>query len=178
MKRVLVISTSLRKGSNSDALAEAFARGAAEAGNEVESISLKGKEIGFCRGCLVCQKAQRCVIGDDAASIVRKMHDADVVVFATPVYYYGMSGQMKTLLDRANPLFTSDYRFREIYLLVSAAEEGADVPERTVSGLGGWIECFENSHFAGIVFAGGVNGPGEIDGHKALLEAYEKGMKA
>ncbi len=178
MKRVLVISTSLRKGSNSDALAGAFARGAAEAGNEVESISLKGKEIGFCRGCLVCQKTQRCVIGDDAASIVRKMHDADVVAFATPVYYYGMCGQMKTLLDRANPLYASDYRFREIYLLVSAAEEGPDVPERTVSGLGGWIVCFENSHLAGIVFAGGVNGPGEINGHKALQEAYEKGMKA
>ena len=66
MKKILVISSSLRRNSNSDALAEAFAKGAAEAGNEVETITLKGKELHFCTGCLACQKTQRCVIADDA----------------------------------------------------------------------------------------------------------------
>ena len=56
MKKILVISSSLRRNSNSDALAEAFAKGAAEAGNEVETITLKGKELHFCTGCLTCQK--------------------------------------------------------------------------------------------------------------------------
>ena len=96
MKKILVISTSLRHDSNSDALAEAFAKGAAEAGNEVESITLKGKNLHFCTGCLACQKTQKCVIADDAPAIVDKMYAADVIAFATPIYYYGMSGQLKT----------------------------------------------------------------------------------
>ncbi len=133
MKKVLVISSSLRPGSNSEALADAFIRGAAEAGNEVEKITLKEKEIRFCKGCLACQQTQRCVIADDAPAIVAKMHDADVLAFASPIYYYEMCGQLKTLLDRANPLYPSGYRFRDIYMLTSAAEEGAHVPER-VSG--------------------------------------------
>ena len=175
MKKVLVISSSLRLRSNSEALADEFIRGAAEAGNEVEKITLKDKEIHFCKGCLNCQKTQKCVIKDDAPAIVEKMHDADVIVFATPIYYYEMSGQMKTLLDRANALFDSDYAFQDIYMLTAAAENEPDVPERAVSGLTGWIDCFERASLAGTVFAGGVNGTGEIKGHPALQEAYDMG---
>ena len=104
-KNVLIISTSLRSHSNSDALADSFLTGAADAGNQVEKITLRGKTLAFCRGCLACQRTQKCVIRDDAAEIIEKMRRADVLVFATPIYYYGVSGQMKTLLDRANPLF-------------------------------------------------------------------------
>ena len=86
-----------------------------------------------------------------------------------------MSGQLKTLLDRANPLYTTDYHFRDIYFLSSAAEEDPKTPERAVTGLGGWIECFENARFAGSVFAGGVNAPGEIEGHAAVEAAYRMG---
>lgn len=177
MKNVLIISSSLRRGSNSEALAEEFARGAADAGNKVELISLRNKDIRFCCGCLACQKTQKCVITDDANAIVAKMHDADVIAFATPIYYYEMSGQLKTLLDRANPLYPSDYRFRDIYMLTSAAEDEQSTPERAVMGLTGWIDCFEKSRLAGTVFAGGVNAPEEIKGHPALTEAYAVGNK-
>lgn len=121
-KSVLIISTSPRKGGNSDALAEEFARGAQEAGNRVEKIELYNKTIGFCKGCLACQKSLRCVIRDDADTIAQKMLTADVIVFATPIYYYEMCGQMKTMLDRANPLYPADYAFRDIYLLATAAD--------------------------------------------------------
>lgn len=127
-KKILILSTSPRKNSNSDALAEEFAKGAREAGHEVEKISLIGKEIQFCRGCLACQKTMRCVIRDDADKIVQeKMLHADVLVFATPIYYYEMCGQMKTLLDRANPLYSSDYAFRDVYFIAAAAEDGDEV---------------------------------------------------
>lgn len=175
MKKVLVISSSLRLRSNSEALADEFIRGAAEAGNEVEKITLKDKEIHFCKGCLNCQKTQKCVIKDDTPAIVEKMHDADIIAFATPIYYYEMCGQLKTLLDRANPLYPSDYRFRDIYMLTSAAENEEYVPERAVAGLTGWIDCFEKARLAGTVFAGGVNGPGETESHPALKQAYEMG---
>lgn len=174
-KKVLVISTSLRARSNSEALADAFARGAADAGHEVENVSLRSKDIAFCKGCLACQKTLRCVIADDAPAIVGKMGRADVLVFASPIYYYEMCGQMKTLLDRANPLYPSDYAFRDIYMLTAAAEDGPEVPARAVAGLTGWIDCFDKARLAGTVFAGGVNGMGEIEGHAALQQAYDMG---
>ena len=174
-KHVLVISTSLRKAGNSDLLADEFARGAKDAGNSVEKISLHGKSLGFCQGCLACQKTGRCVIQDDANEIAQKMHDADVLVFATPIYYYEMSGQMKTMLDRANPLYGSDYRFRDVYLLTCAAEQEESAPRRAIEGLQGWIDCFEKAQLSGTVFAGGVNNAGEIKGHSALKTAYNMG---
>lgn len=177
MKKVLIISTSLRNNSNSHALAESFAKGALETGNEVEIITLQDKEIKFCKGCLSCVKTGRCVIKDDAPVITQKMHDADVIVFSTPIYYYEMSGQMKTLLDRGNPLYGSDYRFTDIYMLTSAAEDEQEVPDKAVSGLRGWIDCFERASLKGSVFAGGVTNPGEIKGHEALNQAFVLGQK-
>ena len=177
MKKVLIVSSSLRTGSNSEALAEAFARGAREAGNEAEVISLRGKVIGFCRGCLACQKQLQCVIRDDADEICAKALCADVLVFATPIYYYEMSGQLKTLLDRLNPLFPSDYAFRDVYMLTSAAENEEHVPQQAVRGMEGWIECFEHARLAGTVFMGGVTTPGEGMGHPALQEAYQMGKR-
>lgn len=174
-KKVLVISTSLHAHSNSEALADEFVRGAAEAGHDALKISLRGKKIGFCVGCLSCQSTRRCVIADDAPAIVDAMHDADVIAFATPIYYYEMCGQMKTLIDRANSLYDSDYHFRDIYILTAAAEDEAWVPERAVIGLEGWIECYPKSHLAGQVFAGGVTNGGDIAGHPALIEAYNMG---
>ena len=82
------------------------------------------------------------MIKDDAIQIAEKMHDTEVIAFATPIYYYEMSGQMKTLLDRANSLYGSDYRFEDIYLLSSAAEDEEGVDRRAIGGLEGWIECF------------------------------------
>lgn len=174
-KNVLLISCSLRQSSNSDALAHAFAKGAGEAGHRTGIVSLAGKSIAFCRGCLSCQKTARCVMHDDVDAIAEKMRAADVVVWATPVYYYEMCGQMKTLIDRLNPLYHSDYRFRDVYLLSAAAEDGDGVDEGTLHGLSGWLACYEKAHLAGKVFAGGVEATGDIEGHPALREAYEMG---
>lgn len=174
-KNVLVISTSPRKGGNSDTLADEFVRGAREAGNHVEKVTLHDKTIGFCRGCLACQSTQRCAIHDDADIITQKMLTADVIAFATPIYYYGMCGQMKTMLDRANPLFSADYRFRDIYLLAAAAEENTHTVDGAVTGLQGWIDCFEKARLAGTVFAGGVTAVGDIKHHPSLEKAWELG---
>ena len=176
VKKVLILSTSPRRNSNSEALAEAFAKGAAESGHKVELISLRGKELRFCQGCFACQKTGKCVLRDDMQEIVPKMEQADVLVFATPIYYYEMSGQMKTLLDRGNPLFVADYHFRDVFFLASAAEEEAEVPERARNGLEGWIACFPKARLAGSVFGGGVTEAGEMkDRPEKLKEAYDMG---
>lgn len=175
-KKILILSTSPRKGSNSDALAEKFAEGARKAGNEVEKISLIGKEIQFCRGCLACQKTGACVIHDDADKIVQdKMQNADVLVFATPIYYYEMCGQMKTLLDRANPLYASDYAFRDVYLIAAAAENDDEVWARAASGLEGWISCFPKSHLSGVIFGGNATAVNTIQDNPSMQTAFEMG---
>lgn len=176
-KKVLLISSSPRRGGNSETLAAAFAKGAQEAGNRVETVYLREKQYGFCKGCLACLKLGRCVIPDDAAEIVSKMHDADVLVFATPVYYYSVSGQLKTMLDRANPLFGTDYAFTEAYLLATAAEDEPETVEGAVKAVQGWVDCFERCKLVETVFAGGVNEAGEIAGHPALEKAYRIGRE-
>lgn len=174
-KKVVVISTSLRANSNSASLAEQFAKGAEDAGHAVEVISLKGRNIGFCIGCLACQRTGSCVIKDDALEITEKVLSADVVAWATPIYYYEMSGQMKTLIDRMNSMFPKDYKFRDIYFMASAAEDEAFVPERAIAGLQGWIECYGNAELKGTVFCGGVTDPGDITGNTKLNDAYKMG---
>lgn len=176
-KKVLVISTSLRNQSNSEMLADSFIEGAEAAGNAVEKISLKDKKIDFCKGCLACQELQKCAIQDDAVPIAEEMKLADVIVFASPIYYYEMSGQMKTLLDRVNSLYPSNYAFRDIYFLSTAAENDEGVDERAIHGLEGWIACFERARLAGTIFAGGVDAAGTIKGHLSLKNAYDLGAK-
>lgn len=177
-KKILVISSSLRANSNSDALADEFIRGAEEAGNKVEKISLVGKKIAFCKGCMACQKLKHCAIQDDANDITKKMLKADVIVFATPVYYFSMSGQLKTLLDRANSLYACDYAFREVYLLATAAEEYPAAMNGTVKGIQGWIDCFDKVKLCGVVKAYGVNDAGTIHNNsRAIKKAYTLGKQ-
>ena len=175
MKKVIVISTSLRAGSNSDMLADKFAEGATASGHEVEKISLRGKEIKFCVGCLSCQHTGACVFKDDVPDIMAKVKDADVVCWATPIYYYEMSGQMKTLIDRMNAMYSSEYRFRDIYLLTTAAEAEEETPRRAEIGLTGWIDCYGKSSLKGHLFCGGVTAARDIEGNTCLMQAYEMG---
>ena len=176
-KHVLIINSSPRKGGNSETLAAFFAKGAEEAGHKVETVYLREKNYSFCKGCLACLKVGHCVIGDDAVEIAARMHDADVLVFATPVYYYSVSGQLKTMLDRANPLFGTDYAFTKAYLLATAAEDESETVEGTVKAVQGWVDCFDRCELAGTVFAGGVTDVGEIAGHPALEKAHQMGKE-
>ena len=153
-KKVLVLSTSPRAGGNSETLADEFMRGAAEAGHDVKKICLH----------------------DDAETIVAQMKQADVLVFAAPIYFYEMSGQMKTLLDRTNPLFPAKYAFGGVYLLASSADGDAASMDGAVKGLEGWISCFEQARLAGVVRGTGADEKGAIrDNAGALADAYEMG---
>ena len=174
-KNVLIISTSLRNNSNSEILAGGTAKGAKDAGHNVEFVTLKDKNIQFCKGCLACQKLGHCVINDDANAITEKIMNADVIVWATPVYYYEMCGQMKTMIDRANALFARDYKFREVYLITTSAD-GEDAIKPVINGINGWIACFNGVKLCGYLSGGGVNEPAEVEAQKQLLEkAYNLG---
>ncbi len=177
-KKVLIISTSLRGGSNSDLLAKECEKGAKEAGHDVELISLKGKEIKYCIGCLSCQRTEACVLKDDVADIMAKVKEAEVIVYATPIYYYEMCGQMKTLLDRLNPLYAADYKFRDIYMIATAAEDAETAFEKAYNGLQGWVDCFEKATLKGIVTGGGIDDANDAPNHVDVMKkAYELGKQ-
>lgn len=169
-KNILILSTSPRVGGNSEALADAFLGGALEAGHQVEKIRLYDKDLQFCRGCLACQSTKKCVIRDDVEVILEKMRRADVLVFASPIYFYEMCGQMKTLLDRTNPLFPAEYSFRDVYLLATAADGDERAMDGAVKGLEGWIACFDRARLSGVLRGVGVDGLGAVQRRPALLE--------
>lgn len=175
-KKVLVISSSLRNKSNSEILARQAAKGAEDAGHDVEFITLKDKILNFCKGCLACQKTMRCVIRDDASEICEKVGNAEVLIFANPIYYYELCGQLKTLLDRCNPLYPSDYKFRDVYLITASAEDGDEVCQTAKGGLQGWVDCFEKARLVKVLSGGGLNVPAEAEQSEEYLKAaYELG---
>lgn len=177
MKKILIISTSLRVNSNSELLAKRVMEGALANGNEVELVSLRDKNIAFCKGCLACQRLGKCIINDDANAITDKIAEADVIIWATPIYYYEMSGQMKTMIDRANSLYSRERKFKEVYLLATAAEDEDYVPNRAIEGLKGWVDCFDEVEFKGCYFVGDVNDPKDILQSKKYEKAYDFGRK-
>ena len=177
-KKVLIISTSLRGGSNSEILAKECEKGAKEVGHDVQFISLKNKDIKYCIGCLSCQKTGKCVLKDDVIGILEAVREAEVIVFATPIYYYEMCGQMKTLLDRLNPLYASDYAFRDIYMIATAAEDESSAFDKAYNGLQGWVDCFEKATLKGMVTGGGIDDANSALKHnQVMLKAYEFGKK-
>jgi len=175
MKKVLIITASGRKGGNSETLAPEFGRGARAAGHQVEMISLRDKAIGYCKGCLSCHKTMRCLITDEAESILHKMLGSDMIVFASPIYFFEMSGQMKTVIDRTNPPYPADYTFRDVYLAATAADTDAHAMEGSIKGLQGWIECFDKTALKGVISVTGVTDVGDIQESSELERAYGMG---
>lgn len=176
MSKVLIISTSLRQNANSEILAHEVERGAIDAGHEVEFITLKDKDIKFCKGCMACQKLGKCVINDDANAITIKMKESDVIVWATPVYYYEMSGQMKTLIDRANSLYVTGFNFKDIYVITTSADASDNVVQTVLFGLKGWCACLPGTNIKGYINGGGLDNPNEVQSNKNLLDqAYNMG---
>ena len=174
-KKVLIISSSPRKGGNSDLLCDEFMKGALEAGNEVEKIVLKDKTVHPCTGCSVCSMyGKPCPQKDDAAEIVEKMIAADVIVMATPVYFYTMSGQMKIMIDRCCARYT-EISNKDFYFIATMAETEANRIERTFESLRGFTDCLEGPREKGTIAAIGVWQKGEVNDKPYMQQAYEMG---
>ena len=117
-----------------------------------------------------------CPQKDDAAEVIEKMIAADVIVMATPVYFYTMSAQMKTLIDRCCARYT-EITNKNFYFIVTAAEPNIPAMERTIDGFRGFLDCLEGAREKGIIYGTGVWKVGEIEGKPVLKEAYEIGKK-
>lgn len=175
MKKVLVVSSSPRKCGNSETLAKKFAEGAISSGNEVRVISVRDVDLKFCTGCLYCQSHDKCVLNDGMNALYSELENADVLVFATPVYYYSVSGQLKTFLDRLNPLYPRKNKFKEVYLLATAADDDEVAMNGSVSDIQGWVDCFNGVELKGVLRGVGVGAKGEIAQTDFPEKAYQMG---
>ncbi|HEX8960085.1 MAG TPA: flavodoxin family protein [Geobacteraceae bacterium] len=177
-KKVVVLSASPRRGGNSDLLCDQFMRGAAEAGHRVEKICLRDKRIGHCTACGACQgNGGRCVQQDDMAGILDAMIRADVIVMATPVYFYTMNGQMKTLIDRTYARYT-EISGKDFYFIMTAAVKRKDLLERTLEGFRGFTSCLGRAREKGVIYGSGAWNAGDIKGSPTMTQAYETGKNA
>lgn len=177
MKRVLIISRSPAKNGNSDLLASEFRSGAEEAGNAVEQIFLRRKKIGYCRACNYCKRPESqgvCAFRDDMAEILMKMKEADIIVLGSPVYYYNVSAQMKTFIDRTYADFMN-LKDKEFYYILSCADEESGSIDEAVRALHGFTVCLPGSLEKGTVYGLGCPSHGSVQGQASMQEAYEMG---
>lgn len=174
-KRILALSGSPRRGGNSDTLCDQFLKGAAESGHIAEKIFIADKNINYCTGCGLCIDRQgNCVQKDDMADVLAKMVEADIIVMATPIYFYTMNGQMKTFIDRCCPRCT-EISGKDFYFVMTAAEPDREIMGRTLTEFRGFTYCLDDARERGIIYGTGAWHAGDIQNTPAMLEAYEMG---
>jgi multimeric flavodoxin WrbA len=173
-KEVLVLSSSPRKGGNSDLLCDQFIKGAQEAGSHTEKILITNKKINYCTGCATCFKKKKCFQQDDMREILEKMVRANVIVMATPVYFYAMNGQMKTLIDRTGPRIT-EINKKDFYFILTAADTDNQKLDRTLEEFRGFTSCLDAPNEKGVIYGTGATDMGDVKGSQAMNQAYEMG---
>lgn len=175
MKKVLILSGSPRKGGNSDLLCDEFMCGAKEAGNSVTKTNVADKKISPCHACYFCREhGGECAYKDDMAEILQAMIDADVLVLATPVYFYSIDAQLKAVIDRTVARWL-EVKDKEFYYIMTAADEDRASMDTTLACLRGYADCVNGAKEMGVIYGTGVYEKGKIRNKAAMREAYEMG---
>lgn len=174
-KKVLVLSSSPRRGGNSDLLCDQFLAGAKEAGHHAEKLFLKDKSIHYCTGCGTCfSREKACPQKDDMGEVLEKMIASDVIVMSTPVYFYTMCGQMKTLIDRTCARYT-EISNKEFYFIVAAANSDIHTMGRTLEEFRAFTSCLKGASEMGVIYGVGAWNMGDIRKSPAMKQAHEMG---
>ncbi len=155
MKKILVISSSPRSGGNSDVLCDQFIKGASENGHSVKKVFLQKEKLNYCLACYKCRETERCIHKDSMNDIIDMMVEADVIVLASPVYFYTIDGQMKVFIDRCLPKYLQ-MNNKEFYFIVTAADDSIPAMNRTIECLRGFLDCLENPIEKGIIYGVGA----------------------
>lgn len=174
-KKVLVLSGSPRKNGNSDILCDEFMRGAVESGNDAEKIRVAEKRIAPCLGCYYCKDHNGdCVHKDDMREILQKIIDADVLVLASPVYFYSIDAQLKAVIDRTVARWL-EVKNKEFYYIVTMADEALSSADTTLACFKGYTDCVSGAKEMGVIIGNGVYEKGEIHNTEAMEKAYNMG---
>ena len=175
MKNVLILEGSPRANGNSAILSEAFAKGAEEAGCSVETIRVARKKVAGCLGCNACYRnGGACVQKDDMAEIRDKMLAADVIVLASPIYFYSMTAQMKAVIDRTYA-FYQDLAGKTFFFLITCAATETEFTQTMLAALRGFTSCVPNAKEGGMVLGVNAMEAGDIRKTDAPEQAYRLG---
>lgn len=172
--KILVLTGSPRKNGNSNTLAENFIKGAKEAGHSIVRFDAAFKNVHPCTGCNSCGMNGPCIFKDDFEFVREHIVDADMVVFATPMYYFGISAQLKAVIDRFYAINGQIHRPKKAALLMTYANTSAQEAEptkshyKTLLNYLGWEDC-------GQIIASGVWPVGAINNTTYPKQAYELG---
>lgn len=176
MSRIIILSGSMRRGGNTDLLAQAFAKGAAEK-NSVEIISVADYKVNPCIGCNTCfdRKENKCFQNDDMSVIYEKLKTADVLVIASPVYFYGISASLKAIIDRLHTPMRNEFQIKKLALICVGA---ATLPELFDSIKIQYQLVLNYFHLqdAGMVLVRGAAEKGAVADSEAIEEAYKLGL--
>lgn len=175
--KILVLTGSPRKNGNSNTLADYFIKGAEEAGHQVVRFDAAFKNVHPCIGCNSCGMDGPCVFKDDFELVRQNIVDADMVVFASPMYYFGLSAQLKAVIDRFYAINGKIHVSKKAALLMTYANTAALQAEPIKSHYLTLIDYLGWSD-AGQVIASGVWPVGAVNGTKYVKQAYELGKNA
>ncbi len=176
MSKIVVLIGSMRKGGNTDSLAQAFTEGASK-NNDVEIVSVADYKVNPCIGCNSCftRKDNKCFQNDDMSAIYEKLRTADIAVIASPVYFYGISAELKAIIDRLHTPMRNEFQIKKLALLLVGA---ASLPKLFDAIILQYQLVLDYFHLedAGRVLVRGVKDKGDIEGNSALKDAYEFGL--
>lgn len=174
-KKILILSGSPRRNGNSDTLCIEFMKGALDAGHEVGKINVAQKNIAPCRGCYFCARHNgKCVQNDDMAEVLEKMIEADVLVLASPVYFYSISAQLKAVIDRTVARWL-EIKDKDMYFIASMAEDNAEPAAPAIACFRGYMDCVEGAVEKGILIGTGLEEFGQVKETEFMRQAYEMG---
>lgn len=176
MSRIVVLVGSMRRNGNTRILAESFAKGAGK-NNEVEIISVADHDVQPCIGCNRCYASEgnRCFRDDGMTYIYDRLSGADVAVIASPIYFYGLSAQIKAVIDRLHAPVRNTFRIKKLALLLVGAAELPELFDAVIEQYRLTLNFFHLEDL-GTVLVRGVRDPGDIAKNKALDEAYKLGL--
>ena len=176
MSNIIVLSGSPRKGGNTDLLVDAFVKGA-EKNNNVEVVSVADYKVNPCIGCNSCfdRAGHECFQQDDMQVVYDKLKCADVIVVASPVYFYGVSAQLKAIIDRLHTPMRNDFKAKKLALILVGA---AVLPELfdSIKIQYQLVLNFFKLEDAGMVLVRGAKDKGDVRNTDGLEEAYRLGL--
>ena len=175
MSRIVVLEGSMRKDGNTHALVRSFAEGASR-NNTVSILTVADLDIVPCTGCNWCygSEGNRCRIDDDMQLVYEELAQTDVLVIASPVYFYGVSARLKAIVDRLHTPMRNTFKISKLALLLVGATELPDLFDPIILQYRMAVRFFGLGDI-GIVTVGGVRDAGDIAGNKALKDAYDLG---
>ena len=173
--KIIVLAGSPRKDGNTDRLVAAFVKGA-EKNNEVEVFSVHNYKVNPCIGCNSCfsREGNNCFQNDDMQQIYKKLSEADILVIASPVYFYGISSQLKTVIDRLHTPLRNSFNIKKLALILVGAAELPEMFDAILTQYKLTLNFFKLED-AGKVLVRGAKDKGDVT-QAGLEQAYNLGL--